>query len=507
LFRAYAERLRGAASIAAASPYGLAVPGALALSTFALWNGFPVLYFDSIDYLQRPADVLAGFGFVSEWASPPEAAVAGPSGPPAADDDGWAAGRSVYYGLTALFLSAAAGPAAIVFAQAYLLAAILALAWTRGLGGAPVGYALVVGLLSLASTAPAFVAIVLPDVLSGIAVLAAATSLVWWDRLRRLDRCVLVGACGFGALSHDSILALLLLGGSIACAAWLFARRGGRSAPFRLAAATPLLAGAAVGLAGTVLFHVVAVASTGQPPVRLPFLSARLATSELGRDHLARTCPGSGYALCRYQDRLHGTWIQFLFSADPDVGVLKSASAQDRRRIVQEQTAFAADLVVQSPMRAAALFTGAALKQARMMSLRDFRAADTAPYLLHRLQPSLREPLLRSRVYRDEASLHRASGFYTAAAIVSGLIAAGWIAAGAASGALNRVQLFAAALLAGAALNATVCGVLASPYDRFQARVAWLLPLAASALLLQAHGARQIQAGRRSVLLARVERS
>jgi hypothetical protein len=38
-----------------------------------------------------------------------------------------------------------------------------------------------------------------------------------------------------------------------------------------------------------------------------------------------------------------------------------------------------------------------------------------------------------------------------------------------------------AVVLLGILANALICGVLASPYDRFQARVIWLLPLMAAA--------------------------
>jgi hypothetical protein len=35
----------------------------------------------------------------------------------------------------------------------------------------------------------------------------------------------------------------------------------------------------------------------------------------------------------------------------------------------------------------------------------------------------------------------------------------------------------------GVMLNALICGALAAPYDRFQARVIWLVPVAASVLV------------------------
>lgn len=79
------------------SPYALAVPAAVLFCSFAVWNGFPILFFDSVDYLQRLADTLARFGFSTDWTTPlddPSASTAvGPVTPSAHDDGPWLAGR------------------------------------------------------------------------------------------------------------------------------------------------------------------------------------------------------------------------------------------------------------------------------------------------------------------------------------------------------------------------------------------------------------------------------
>jgi hypothetical protein len=41
----------------------------------------------------------------------------------------------------------------------------------------------------------------------------------------------------------------------------------------------------------------------------------------------------------------------------------------------------------------------------------------------------------------------------------------------------RRLNIVVAVTVAGVLANAVICGVLASPYGRFQARVVWLLPL------------------------------
>jgi hypothetical protein len=40
-------------------------------------------------------------------------------------------------------------------------------------------------------------------------------------------------------------------------------------------------------------------------------------------------------------------------------------------------------------------------------------------------------------------------------------------------------------VLAGVVINAVVCGTMSGPHDRYEARVAWLIPFVAIALLLE----------------------
>jgi hypothetical protein len=44
---------------------------------------------------------------------------------------------------------------------------------------------------------------------------------------------------------------------------------------------------------------------------------------------------------------------------------------------------------------------------------------------------------------------------------------------------------FAVAIIAGVVLNAIVCGAVSGPWGRYQARVVWLIPMAALLMLEQ----------------------
>jgi hypothetical protein len=50
---------------------------------------------------------------------------------------------------------------------------------------------------------------------------------------------------------------------------------------------------------------------------------------------------------------------------------------------------------------------------------------------------------------------------------------------------LDRSQLFLLAMVAiGIMVNAAICGALSSPLDRYEARVAWLVPFIAVTVIL-----------------------
>jgi hypothetical protein len=55
----------------------------------------------------------------------------------------------------------------------------------------------------------------------------------------------------------------------------------------------------------------------------------------------------------------------------------------------------------------------------------------------------------------------------------------------------SRFWDFAGLVLAGVVLNAAVCGVLNGIYDRFQARVVWLVPLLALVCCFQLRTSQQ----------------
>ena len=210
---------------------------AVAMMWAALVNGQPFFTPDTQAYVRGP-DVavvkLLGARFASPWArqEPPGAHVSAPAtaGPAQAepapkhsyDDNEVLAGRSIYYGALAYLGQLTGGFWLTVFVQG------LAVAWLAEMalqGRRPMepgrSYAAVMALLAFATPAPFFVADLMPDIWSGVAIGAMALLFAASKRrLTRLDLAALTAMTVFAAMAHNSHV--LIIAGVMA-AAWRIA--------------------------------------------------------------------------------------------------------------------------------------------------------------------------------------------------------------------------------------------------------------------------------------------
>ena len=459
-----------------AEPYGWAVLGASLLLWFAVWNGFPVVYEDSVAYLQRPARALAGLGLDSGWAAQPD----GPVRPTVAvprPDKAWMAGRSVYFGVPNAIIASLFGSFVVVALQAYLTAAVLALAWFRT-GGRALGYVVAVALVAATTGAAVVVAALLPDYLTPLAIVAVALSAAYWDRLGTVDRAFLGGVAAFGAMSHDSILVLLaaLFVGGVAT--MFYGRRPGSRWRWLVIPGAAIVAG---GL-GTALFTALAIHVTGEPPKRLPHLSARVATSPVGRAVLTERCGSVDLEICRHQSQAgRGNWIDFLFSRDRETGVYAIADAATKKRLSGEQGRVLATVATRDPLGLARLVSEDIGAQLVTFSLTDLDPSGKKIFYATRLGGDLREQVEKTRSYRDEGRWMGLLSLLTWVSVASAMVIL-IVLIRTRSLVEEPVRQLVVWTVAGVFANAVICAALAGVYDRFQARVVWLLPFAAAIL-------------------------
>ncbi len=405
----------------------------------ALWNGFPLVYWDTGGYLM--------------------AAIKGEYEP----------NRSIFY---ARFVDFAGKPSAwgVAGAQSMLAASALGLA-VRGFTQDRRALVLALGFGALSSLAW-YAGWLMPDLFTGLAL--AITVALAFGRLGAAARAFLWLVLVFSMTVHTSHFPLVA--GALAGAAlggWIYGARARWRAPAAaIAAAIALTVAANAALTGQAFFN-----RTGWV-----LLFARFAEGGLAQSALERRCNAdpNWSKLCPVRNWIPNNAEQWLWSAGTPFWRLGDwdGTREDSRKAVLE--AIAAE-----PMRAA-LF---ALDGFGRQVLR-IRLGEGTESQLWFLRWTIEKEFPRELGVWENA--HQQKGELVAKAAVANYphMAVSLGALG-----LNFAALFlarapsplraaAAAILLGLLANAFVCGALSGPHDRYGARAVWAALLTAAPLAL-----------------------
>lgn len=432
-------------------------------------NGAPFLYFDSAAYIWYPHQI----------AHAALRLVTGGSG----DVMEISAGRSLYYGLPTYLATKLSLGWALVWAQATTLGWLIALSCRSFL---PAGWprAAILSSIVLAALTPAgfFVGLLMPDIWAAALIIALALLFAARPGLSRAERRGLWAIIAFAALAHSSHLALLLSLTALLAVVRLLPRLRPHLPGTSLAA----LAGAILlAIAGQIVATGLTTRATGTAPQPLPHFTAHLVDLGPGSRLIAETCPASGYALCAYADRLPLDWISFMFRDDLATGVFRPAPPEVKRALVAEQGRFLGDVVAAYPLATLGGLALDGLAQLVTLSIEDVpKRPERAVFLADNFPPDLVALTQSSLLYTHPGLRHLVTALTYAGSTVALLALLAFLPQSPLPAALRpalppALLTFAALLLLGIVLNALICGILASPYGRFQARVVWLLPFAA----------------------------
>ena len=418
--------LRGAAPIAAS---------AALLLWPAAWNGYPLVFSDTGTYLSQ-----AAAGYVG-WDRPP------------------------FYSLAILPLHLALTTWPVVIVQALAVAAAVHGLCAPLPSTSPWRPTAIVAVLALLTPLPFFASQLMPDVFTGLVVLAIARafalprSRAYPPRTKVLFVAVTTAliACH---LSH------LLLATSLVLALGIALRPGWRR--IALASLPIALAALACVTVNTVAHGRVAIA-----PYSDVFLLARLLADGPAARTLARDCPHERWRVCAALAAPPKDADDFLWRSD---GVLASAGGAKavapeastivRRTVAAEPLATAASALRNSATQLGMFETGDGLNAwpdgVTPWMVRIFPASEVAAYGEARQQQGT------LTVPRWMIALH----FAAALTGIFGCIAA--MLRGP-----RPLAIVAAAVLLALPVNACVTGALSGPHHRYQARIVWL-PLAVS---------------------------
>lgn len=478
------------------------VPQQLALLLLApvlLWpaivNGGAFFFPDTPAYV-RSIDALAvrTLGRASDWTTPRTIHVARPTAHTAHAAPGAAVapspvdapiltGRSPFYGLLA-YLGVLLGSFWWVIAvQALVATAVLIGVVRHAVDPAQRrGFALAVaGAVALMTVTPLpfFVAMLMPDMFAGLAIVAAATLLIGWRRERAIGRAGWIAVAGYGALSHSATTLILL---SIGAGAVLVRLAWRRATPVPAGMAA-VIGAALLGLAGDSAFSIAIERMTGNPPIRPPFVTARLTADGVGTRYARAHCATERWVVCRYVDRLPLHSDSFLWSPSPANGVFMTIPVADQRALSAEQMPFLIAVLRDRPWETLRSSAGAVTEQLTQVGMGEFHySREEFDGFVEKMPAGLVAQIRATASYRGAVPIAAVVALTWPLMLASvAIIGWAWRRRG-----LRDQAMIGLWITAGWIVNDAICGALSTPHERYHMRVVWALPLIAMTIVAAA---------------------
>jgi len=453
--------------------------------------GHPAVFTDTDDYYALGKELATAAGFVAPLdLSPADVAQAKYD---AHMGHTQMASRSAVYGIFLYALDVAGTLWLVTVFQALTVAWVIATLWRVALPARrPAGALALIAGLAVLTPLPFFTGFAMPDVLAGVAPIAAAVLLIYPDRVGRGERWGLAALLTFALATHTSHILTMVVLIAVAGVVLLALPVDRRRVLGRLAVVTGTVA---VALVANSLYGIGIRLTTGEPLRNQPFLTARLLADGPGRDYLRHACAtGTPYALCRFAHKPLADSEDVLWSDLPATGVFMLSDYATRVKLEDQEGRFVLGTLAYAP---AAQFAASLRNWARQLGMvyvddpvRDPAFYLTDPYWRQTNLPPMiarvadcgpRHDRCRSRL--TVAASKRWHGAVTVLAVAVALAAL--LVRGRSAGMRlpRRLPAATAFLIAAVLVNAAVCGILSGPFARYQARLAWIVPLCAVLLV------------------------
>ena len=433
--------------------WALAVAASVAiLIAPALWNGFPLLQWDTGGYLAR-------------WYE----GTLVPS-------------RAVSYGLM-LVAGAPLGFWPVLLMQAALTVWIVALMLrAHGLGGRPLLIAGVVAALSALTTLPWLTAILLTDIFCGLGVLALYLLLLRHDSLSRGETAGLVLLVAVAASTHSATLAVLA---ALFAAAGVIRLVGGS----RISGAALGRSGLALALGAMIVFttNYMVARQLVWTPGGYALSFGRMLQDGIVNRYLDEHCPDAKLQLCAVKDEL---------PRDADVWFWGSELFDSLGRFAglghEMETIARRSLIAYPEMQ---LRTAGAATLRQIVNVRTGEGVLPSVWHTHGIirqyTPANAPAMQAARQQKGGISFEAINALHYPLALASLALLPFIVLLGWRRRVFSDVGELAAACAVAVMANAVVCGALSNPHDRYGARLVWLATITAGIAVLRYYEQRQ----------------
>jgi hypothetical protein len=417
----------------------VAVP--LMLIAPALWNGYPLLQYDTGGYLAR---------WYEGYLVPSRSTVFGLYLHFGEDSSFW-----LDLGIQAL--------ATLWILQ--LTLRVFGLAGPLRLLGLSIALVLTTALPWLAST-------LLTDIFSGLSVLSLFILILHGDRISAVEKISLFAFTTFAAATHSATLAVLL---GLCCIGWI-------ARPFLRAriAVSGLLQGSLTIVAGAAMLLAANFALSGKlawTPGGTGVAFGRMLQDGIVARYLGDHCPEQKLKLCPYRNELPATADQFLWGNSMFNTLGRFQGMNDEMGFIVSRS------LAEYPLWQASAAIAATAQQ--LVSVATGEGTNGwIPHtygIIERYIPAQLAPMRAARQQHWDIDFTVINRIHVPVALLSMLLVAAILAAAIWRRRLDDLTLLAATVLCALLGNAFVCGVISGPHDRYGARLAWL---ATSVLLI-----------------------
>ncbi len=403
----------------------------------ALWNGYPLLQYDTGGYLAR---------WYEGYLVPSRSSSYGIY---------LHLGEPSYFWLNLL---------AQAFAVLWLVPALLRL---FGLSR-PLQIVVVVAALCLTTALPVLTSMLLTDIFAGLAVLALYQMMVHGARFSALETVLLVLFAAFAGSTHSATLGVMCALGlaGLLMKPWL-----GQRLPWRGLA----LGGLAIVISAAMLLAA-NLALSGRlawTPGGTGVAFGRMLQDGLVKRYLDDHCATESYKLCPHRDALPATGDDFLWgkSVFNDLGRFNGLG----------------DEMATITGRALLAYPGQQLAAAARATATQLVSVATGEgshnYLAHtygiieRYLPQQVPAVRAARQQHWEFDFSTINLIHVPVALASMLALLGILVGAAWRGTFDEIAMLAATVMLALLGNAVLCGVLSGPHDRYGARMVWLATL------------------------------
>jgi hypothetical protein len=380
------------------------------------------------------------------------------------------AGRSVYYGLFLFVVDALGSFWAVAVAQAMLVVVAMILAVWRVTGTRSSRALVPLLALPFITSVAFFTDFMMPDILNPLAMIATVMIGIYWRAMPRNERLFWFALLLFGLVAHSANILIV----AAVVVAMSIAKLMPRSGPVVL---MPLFIVLGLAVLAEVVFSLGVAELTGHPPVRPPFVSARIIDDGPGHAYLRQECQsGNRFALCKYLARMPSHSDDMLWSQSPVGGIFSTVNAEEKRRIAADEPSFVLGVVADRPVDVAISTAQSIMRQAEAFGMAEFNGQHVDS---SRLPLRIRASYMSTRAVAGTFDFRMLEMVFLATFLLSATYILFAVAREIRAGAVKDETRLAILIAMGLAVNIAVAGAMSTPHDRYQARAAWLLPLAA----------------------------